>query len=133
MRWYFKLYSEFPYTGVPSIDLSSTVDVTSGEAVCPNTSLEFTCVGVEVGFLEWDRNGIEIEDFNAGDSEQTEEFVYPFTLFLDMVSVVPPSSIANFTSRLVVNLSDLMSGDEISCSQLTIQRSKILSYTPRGN
>ena len=76
---------------------------------------------------------MEIGDFNSGDSEQTEEFVYPFTLFLDMVSVVPPNSIANLTSRLVVNLSDLMSGDEISCSQLTIQRSKILSYTPRGN
>ena len=95
------MYSEFPYTGVPSIDLSSTVDVTSGAAVCPNTSLEVTCVGVEVGFLQWDRNGMKIGDFNAGDSEQTEEFVYPFTLFLDMVSAVSYTHLTLPTNREV--------------------------------
>ena len=129
------MYHEFPYTGVPSLVLSSTVVVTSGEAVCPNTSLEFTCVGVKVSFLDWDRNGMEIRDFNAGDSGQTVLFVHPFTVFLDMVTIVSVSSvtIANITSRLVVNISDLMSGDQISCSQFPIESSKNLSYTLRGN
>ena len=109
--------------------------MTSGKAVCPNTSLEFTCVGVEVGFLDWNRNGMEIGDFDASDSEQAEVFVHPFTLFLDMITIVQTGSVteANFTSRLVVDVSDLMSGDQISCSQIRIESSKILSYTLRGN
>ena len=127
------MYHEFPYTGVPSIDLSSSVDVTSGEAVCPNTSLEFTCVGVEVGFLDWNRNGTKIGDFTAGDMEPMEVFVHPFTLLLDMVTVIPTTSVANITSRLLVDISDLISGDQISCSQVRKKSSKTLSYTLRGN
>ena len=107
--------------------------MTSGKAVCPNTSLEFTCVGVEVSLLDWYRNGMEIEDFNAGDMAQKEVFIHPFILFLDIVSIAPMSSVANITSRLVANIFDLMSGDQISCSQLAVESSKILNYTLRGN
>ena len=109
------------------------MDVTSGGDVCPNLSVEFTCIAIEVPFFSWSRNGMEIEDFNSDDPLGMSPNVNPpYSVFLDMVTV-SPSLLGNFTSRLVVNLSDLMSGDDISCLQSnTFQSSKLLSYTLRG-
>ena len=121
-----------PHAGAPSIELSSSVDVTSGGEVCPNISVEFTCIGTEVAFLSWFRNGVKIEDFSSDDSIGMI-VVAPYTLFLDTINRTETSVLANFISRLAVNLSDLMSGDNISCSQLHVQKSNILSYTVRGN
>ena len=123
------------HAGAPSIALSSAVDVTSGGDVCPNLSVEFTCIAIEVPFFSWSRNGMEIEDFNSGDPLGMSSDVHlPYSVFLDTVAVSSISLLANFTSRLRVNLSDLMRGDNISCSQSsTVQMSMILSYTLRGN
>ena len=106
--------------------------MTSGGVLCPNIFVNFTCIATEVGFLDWFRNGVEIADFSAGDQMQMI-VVPPYTVFLDTVRRFPSTALANFTSRLVVNLSDLMSGDNISCSQNPLQKSNILSYTVRGN
>ena len=109
------------------------MDVTSGGDVCANVTVEFICIATGVAFLDWFRNGIEIEDFNLADQKQMI-VVPPYTLFLDRVSVLPQMiSEANFTSRLVVNLSHLMSGDSISCSQVNVGASIVLSYMLRGN
>ena len=121
------------YAGLPSIVLKSSVDVTSGGLLCPNITVEFTCTATEVAFLNWFRNGIEIEDFNFADNHPQMLVVPPYLLFLDTVTIFPSGLQANITSRLVVNLSELMSGDNISCSQVNIGTSKLLSYALRGN
>ena len=100
--------------------------------MCPNISVEFTCIATEVAFFDWYRNGMEIEDFNSGDPIGMI-VVAPYTLFLDIVRRFSSNVLANFKSRLVVNLSDLMSGDNISCSSLPILKSEILNYKLRGN
>ena len=126
-------YGLFHHAGAPSIVLNSTVDVTSGGDVCANVVVEFICIATGVAFLGWFRNGMEIEDFNLADQKQMI-IVPPYTLFLDRVSVFPQmTSEANFTSRLVVNLTRLMNGDSISCSQIDVGASNVLSYTLRGN
>ena len=123
-----------PHTGAPSIKLISSVDVTSGGDVCPNVTVEFTCIATEVAVLNWYRNGMKIGDFDAGDTERRTESP-PYTFILDSVtrSVDSSSVLANFTSRLVVNLLALRSGDNISCSQLINGSSFILNYNIRGN
>ena len=121
-----------PCAGAPSIKLSSSVDVISGGDVCPNTSVEFTCNATEVAFLRWLKDGMEIEDFSSLDPIGMV-VVPPYTVSLDTVRRFPSTALANFTSRLVVNLSDLMSGDNISCSQDPVRKSNILSYIIRGN
>ena len=115
------------------IVLSSTVDVTSGEDVCANVTVEFICIATGVAFFGWFRNGVEIEDFNLGDPTGMI-VVPPYTLFLDRASVFSQMSPeANFTSRLVVNLSFLMNGDSISCSQFNVGASYVINYAIRGN
>ena len=99
--------------------------------MCPNISVEFTCIATEVTFLNWFRNENEIEDYNS-QASPGRNLIPPYTLFLDRVSVFPGRAEANFSSRLVANLSDLRSGDIISCSRLTLQDSNHLSYTIRG-
>ena len=108
------------------------MDLTSGGDVCPNLSVEFTCIVTDLPFFSWSRNGMEIEDFNSDDPRGMASDVNPpYSVFLDMVTV--SGLLANFTSRLVVNLSDLMRGDIISCSQSNLQSLEVLSYTLRGN
>ena len=85
--------------------------------MCPSASVEFICNATEVAFLDWFRNGMEIKDFDAADPAGMI-VIPPYIVFLDTKRRFPLNNIlANFTSRLVVNLSDLMSGDNISCSQ----------------
>ena len=108
----------FSITGAPSIVLSSSVNVTSGGDVCPNLLVEFTCIATEVPFFSWSRNGMEIEDFNSDDPlGMSPNINPPYSVFLDTVAVSSMSLLGNFTSRLVMNLSDLMVDDTISCSQ----------------
>ena len=122
----------FPYAGAPSINLNSSMDVISGGDVCPNVTVNFTCDATEVAFLRWLRNGVVIEAYNSADPIGMI-VVPPYNVSLDAVRRFPSTALANFTSRLVVNLSDLMSGDNISCSQDPLQKSNIISYTVRGN
>ena len=113
---------------------ASSVDLTAGKEVCLNTpTVEFSCVGQEVSFLAWQRNGVEIEpNFHIGRLPGTYNSTNgPYTLFLDNVTDVE-MRVANITTRLLVNISYLMSGDEIVCATLGMNSSKILNYTFRG-
>lgn len=110
------------------------MDITSGQDVCSNVIVEFTCIATEVAVLNWFRNGLKIGDFDAGDIELRTESS-PYTFVLDTLSVYPVAQgvLANFTSRLLVNLSDLTSGDNISCSHLTVGSPFLLNYQIKGN
>ena len=102
--------------------------------VCPNLHpVEFTCVGVEVSFLDWRRNEISIGIFTSISNEgvvlQPEG---PFTLFLD--SITKGGGRANMTSRLVGGISNLISGDRINCTELEGRNNtRTLNYTMRGD
>lgn len=66
--------------------------------------------------LQWQRNETNIgggfnDNFNNGDILSGVE---PFTLILD--SITRRSGVANMTSRLISNISNLISGDRIGCA-----------------
>ena len=121
---------------VPSISLTrvTPTDVINGGVVCPNLyPVEFTCVGVEVSFLEWRRNEISIGvftgNFNDGDILQPEG---PLVLFLD--SITRRGDRATITSRLVGNISNLINGDRIRCIELGDREDTgTLDYMTRGD
>ena len=110
-----------------SLTLTSPVDTTSGNTICPNTKVEFTCMGVSVTASTWQRNGMDIESFNVlsvlGRFEQD-----PFITFLDVNTGDP----ANMTSRLVFNVTDVMSGDTINCITDRGGRIVTMSYQTKG-
>lgn len=109
-------------------------DIVNGGVVCPNLyPVEITCVGVEVTLLEWERNENRLNIFTAEDNEgRVLQPEGPFTLFLDSIS--RQNSRANMTSRLVSNISNLMSGDRIICGELAnTEATVVLSYTLKGN
>ena len=119
--------------------LTSSVDITSGTALCPNTQpVVFTCIAVEASFLSWQRNRNEIEpNFNIGDAPRTV-VTGPYNLSLDeMHRHVAPGTgvrqVANMTSRLVVNLNDLTNGDRVTCKELVAQNSITLHYKIQGD
>ena len=104
--------------------------------VCPNVpSIEFTCIGVNVSFLEWQINGEELQpNFDIGDSAPMNETNGPYTLYLDALSRRNNMErVANMTTRLLVNIASLNSGDRISCAaQFGNINSAVLNYTIRG-
>ena len=75
---------------------------------------------------------MEIEpNFNIGDSPR-EQNTGPYTVILEAIDVDQTRRVANMTTQLVVNISSLMSGDEITCATLGTNSSKTLNYTLRG-
>ncbi len=124
-------------SGATLITLTSAVNITSGAALCPNTQpVVFTCIAVEASFLSWQRNRDEIEpNFNIGDMPRTV-VTGPYNLSLDEIRRhVGPGmgQVANMTSRLMVSLNDLMSGDRVSCKELVAQDSITLHYKIQGD
>lgn len=119
--------------GTPSISLSTSVDVTSGDAVCSNIPpVEFTCVAVEVSFLDWQVNGVNIQPtFNIGDNPLTVSSG-SYILSLDRISADQMRPVANMTVRLVANISSLPSGHRITCLELVAESSLTLHYVARG-
>ena len=115
------------------VTLTSSMDITSGEAICLNTQpVIFTCVAVEASFLSWQRNGEEIEpSFNIGDTPRTV-VSGPYILSLDEIHAVGLRQ-ANMTSRLVINLTDLMNSDQVVCMELVAHDSVTLHYEIRGD
>ena len=107
--------------------MTSPGDVTSGNTICPNAEVELTCIGVSVTASTWRRNGVDIDSFNVlsglGRREQD-----PFITFLDVNTGNP----ANMTSRLVFNVSDVMSGDTIDCITSDGGRTVTLNYETIG-
>ena len=97
--------------------------------------MEFTCFGIEVSFLQWQRNGTSLGAFTSASSEDDFQREGPFTLFLD--SITTRATVANMTFRLVVNISNLISGDRITCvgagsTNTVTNDTVILNYLLRG-
>ena len=119
-------------TSLTTLTLSSSVDVASGGAVCPNISpVEFTCVAVQVIFLEWRINTTQIGSLTLNEDEgrvfQTEKFAFS----LEKITV--SNNRANMTSRLVVDISNLANGDQIICiSEAQVQDTETINYTVRS-
>ena len=111
-----------------TLTLTSPVDVTSGNTICPNTKVEFTCIAVRVTGLAWRRNSMDIDAFNVLSALGRREPVDPFITYLDMNTGDP----ANMTTRLVFNASDVMSDDTIDCITNRGGRTVTLSYQTKG-
>ena len=100
--------------------------------MCPELSVTTECNGTDFPFLEWLRNGIEIEpNFNTGDLPG-EWNSGPYTLVLVSINVDQPRRVANMTAQLIASISSLMSTDEITCATLGRNSSTMLNYTLRG-
>ena len=83
--------------------------------------MEFTCIGINVSFLEWQINGTELQpNFDIGDSAPMEVTSGPgprlYTLYLDAISVNNVERVANMTIRFRANISNVYSGDQLSCA-----------------
>ena len=120
----------------PSVSLThiTPVDILNGEVICPIYAVEFTCIGIKLGSLGWQRNGLNIGGtFSAGISNEGDiQQVGPLTLLLDSITTL--NSVANMTSRLVANISNLSSGDTITCAgSMSTADTVTLSYSSRGN
>ena len=120
-------------SGASLVALTSSVDITSGEILCPNTHpVVFTCIAVEASFLSWQRNRNEIEpNFNIGDTPRSV-MTGPYNLSLDEIHR-HEGQVANMTSRLVVSLNDLVNGDRVTCKELVAQDSITLHYKLQGD
>lgn len=111
----------------------SPVGVQSGENVCPNTTVVFTCVANQVAVVTWTKNDTEIHTFTSSVASPAHEDVSPFVAYLN--SSIPVSSGGiNATSTLVaMSISDLQSGENIGCGDGTITKKNIvLDYTVVG-
>ena len=107
-------------------------DIINGGVICPNFyPVEITCVGTEVAFLQWRRNTTNIGGFTAASSSQDDPQVEPFTLILDSI-ITRDNNVANMTSRLRANISDVNSGDRITCIAGSMQDTTTLNYVLRG-
>ena len=122
---------------LPPVSLTriTPIDVVNGGVVCPNLHpVEFTCVGVEVDLLLWQRNGNRIGVFTTFAEEgDVLQPAGPLTLILDSITKSGGPTV-NVTSRLVGNISDLISGDRITCiASMDRMDTETLNYTLRGN
>ena len=89
------------------------------------------CTGIEVTALHWQRNGTNIGGgftpaSHKGDTQKLELI----TLILD--SITTRNTMANMTSRLLANISNLMVGEEITCDAVIVQDAITLNYSLRG-
>ena len=93
--------------------------------------MEFTCVGVEVSFLEWRINEMRIDIITGNSNEGAVLQHGPFTLFLD--SITRRGGRANMTSRLIASISNLIIGNTIRCTELgDLEHTRILNYSVKG-
>ena len=122
-------------SGAQTVSLQSlNTDVTSGRAVCPELSLMFECKGIDLSFLEFQINVMEIEpNFNTGDLPGERNLSSgPYTLELVSINVDQARRVANMTVRLITSILSLMSTDKITCVTLGRNSSIMLNYTLRG-
>ena len=123
-----------PTGQVSSISITRIIpnDVLNGGVICPNLyPVEFICIGVEVTALQWQRNGAFIGGAFTGFSNEGDvQQLGSLTLFLD--SIITRNVAANMTSRLVGNISNLISGDRIKCASMNTENTVTLNYSLRG-
>ena len=104
------------------MSLTSSVDVSSGQSFCSNTSaqvrMEFTCVTVAVKTLAWRIDSSVIEDFGLLATAPQSVSHPPFTVYLDTLSLIDSRSAANMTSRLRIVISDLLGVERVECADV---------------
>ena len=110
------------------------MDVTSGDTVCMNARVELTCIGTSITFLTWLRNGVEIDSVSLSSSLGRRQAPGGFLVFLDVLSTADNMSrMGNMTSRLIFNVSDVSSGDAITCTEIgNVEGSETLNYMNRS-
>ena len=124
------------YAGTPNLSLSLTspVDVISGNAICSNTTVEFTCNARNVETLGWHINNMSIESWyiptTSSSVQVKERGQFEIKLYLNITDGEPPT----VSSRLVGRVDQgLYTGDEISCVDSTttvpVSQSLNLSYS----
>ena len=107
------------------------VGVQSGESICPNTTVVFTCVADQVAVVIWTRNGTNIVTFTSRDLPPIQRDSDPLVAFLKNSTAVS-TGIINFTSTLeAVSILDLQNGESIGCKDRT-EISIVLNYTIVG-
>lgn len=98
--------------------ITLTVDpsgVTSGEAVCPGTSIFFYCIAKGVVFLRWLRNTAEVKVYISQDDAPLQQRVGEYTLILND-STPAAQGLRNLTSTFVgVVGTGFQNGDQIEC------------------
>ena len=134
--------SFIPTTGQPQSSITLTrispSDIINGGVICPNFyPVEITCVGIEVYFLQWQRNGTNIGgSFTSASNNGQVQPEDLFTLILDSITtriITNNIMVANMISRLIANISNVNSGDRIGCTATGVQDTITLNYTLRGN
>ena len=115
-------------TGQISFTRITPNGILSGRVVCPNIfPMEFTCNGIEVRSLTWQRNETTLGAFTDISNEGEMQQEGPLTLILD--SITTSNLGANMTSRLVGNIP---SGDRVTCATSNSMDTVILDYTIKG-
>lgn len=126
----------FPFSlaAVGSATISvDNIEFGRNESICPVEIVQFTCTGVELGFLAWERNGATIESYTDGSNlnnptSPAAGITVVLTRFTDVDGLV-----ANFTSTLSINTSvALSSGDNITCGDRRFTDTVTTQYTFRG-
>ena len=127
-----------------SLNLTSSVDVLSGNVVCSNTTVEFTCTASGVHTLGWRRKNSTvpvtlIKGWHIHNMAPLEDRNYPgIEVYLDKtttdtVTEAETLVFTSVTSRLVSTVDHgLYNGDEIIClgvSTMNIMKSQILNYS----
>ena len=123
-----------------SLNLTSSVDVLSGKAICSlNTTVEFTCTASGFLLLVWQNRSrtatdyMDIEDLTVRDipAAPFERSHGHFTVFLDSGNASANNIYTNVTSRLVTTIDrGLHNGDEIRCTNgFDVVKSLTLNYS----
>ncbi len=104
-----------------SVNLSSNVILNNDTVLCPNTVIEFECIGVNVEALLWRSVQVElIYSIDTGgelltDIQPSQPPGYNFSLASFHPFISQGTRTANFTAILSVELSALTSGEQIEC------------------
>ena len=139
-HYFLFMINNYNYAGTPSISLSLTspVDVISGNAVCSNTTVEFTCNASNVETFGWLINDMSIESwYIPTTSSSVQDSIrlrghFEVKVSLEKISSAngkPPTLLSRLVGRVDQGL---YNGDEISCVDNTytvsVLQSLNLSY-----
>ena len=128
--------NNYYYAGTPSIlslSLTSPIDVTSGNAVCSNTTIEFTCNASNVETFGWHINNTSLNSWyiptTSSSLQVIERGQFEIKLYINTTNGEPPT----VSSRLVGRVDEgLYNGDEIRCigsTAVTVSQSLNLNYS----
>lgn len=123
------------HAGVPSVSLDQTspVDVLSGNAVCSNTTVEFTCIANNVETLGWHVNDRHIASWHVRSNVKPVDDGR-VEAYLDLNdTIINEGQFNTVTSKLVSSVDQsLLNGDEIRCegtTNMNVEDSLVLNYS----